>query len=621
MSITKPSRSMLSTGISDSSDATFLTADSSENATFAGNLTVSGNLTVTGTTTQVDTVTMNAQNAVLFEGATADAHETTLTTVDPTGDRTISLPNVSGTLPVLAAASVTAITSTPEELNILDGVTSTAAELNIMDGGTSATSITVADADRFVVNDNGTMIQVAASVVKSYMGGAAADDISTGDAAVTIGTSSGAITLDTPSSITLDSDSGVIDFDDGATNIGRFENSSSDFKMEARVQDKDIVFVGNDGGTGVTMLTLDASAAGKAIFNSDITTTDNSKMIFGASDDLEIYHIADSINVIRGSGGLVLQTDDTSYGIQMGTYSGGETMFKALKNGGVTLYNDNEEKMATNDKGIVVASTGSKDVTIGMSNGDMDWHIGIDDSAGDHFKLGKHTGMGNNCVYSVTPAYGHRFEGAHQGDSVGTWVFDNENLGDGNTTNCTLMVKNGNAQVQIMPWSSLGARIGTRGGGWSSNSNNAVHLTSNDAGNIILNTNGSPTLANGTAISSDERLKKNITDISGGQLDKILNLRPRIFEWKDERKTGIQEGFIAQEVESVMPEAVEERLCSPDPDDTSRDFEGNIKVLKHEVMNARLIKAVQELNEKLGSKDDIIAALEQRIETIEQRLI
>jgi hypothetical protein len=268
-------------------------------------------------------------------------------------------------------------------------------------------------------------------------------------------------------------------------------------------------------------------------------------------------------------------------------------MFKAVKNGAVTLYYDNLDKLITTDKGILVNSDGSKDVTIGMSNGDVDWHIGIDDSAGDHFKLGKHSGMGNACVY----------------------------LGDGTSTNCTLMVKNGNAQIQIMGWSTLGARIGTRGGGWSSNSNNAVHLTSNDAGNIILNTNGSPTLANGTAISSDRRLKKNITDISGGQLDKILSLRPRIFEWKDERKTGVQEGFIAQEVESVMPEAVEERLCSPDPDDTSRDFEGDIKVLKHEVMNARLIKAVQELNEKLGSKDDTIAALEKRIETIEQRLI
>jgi len=94
-------------------------------------------LTVAGTITTVDTVTMQAENAIVFEGATADAHETTLTIVDPTADRTINLPNVSGTLPVLAAASTTQITSTPEELNILDGVTSTAAELNILDGVTS----------------------------------------------------------------------------------------------------------------------------------------------------------------------------------------------------------------------------------------------------------------------------------------------------------------------------------------------------------------------------------------------------------------------------------------------------------------------------------------------------
>ena len=94
-------------------------------------------LTVAGTTTTVDTVTMNAANAVVFEGATADDHETTLTIIDPTADRTINLPNVSGTIPVLAAASNTAITSTPAELNILDGVTSTAAELNILDGVTS----------------------------------------------------------------------------------------------------------------------------------------------------------------------------------------------------------------------------------------------------------------------------------------------------------------------------------------------------------------------------------------------------------------------------------------------------------------------------------------------------
>ena len=101
------------------------------------NVTVAGNLTVSGTTTTVDSTTINIQNSFVFEGATDDAHETTLTTVDPTADRTIALPNISGTLPVLAVASTTQITATPEELNILDGVTATAAELNYSDGVTS----------------------------------------------------------------------------------------------------------------------------------------------------------------------------------------------------------------------------------------------------------------------------------------------------------------------------------------------------------------------------------------------------------------------------------------------------------------------------------------------------
>ena len=104
------------------------------------------NVSVSGTFSTVNSVTMDANNAVIFEGSTADAHETTLTSIDATGDRTISLPNISGTLPVLAAVSTTQITSTPEELNILDGVTSTTAELNILDGVTStATELNLLD--------------------------------------------------------------------------------------------------------------------------------------------------------------------------------------------------------------------------------------------------------------------------------------------------------------------------------------------------------------------------------------------------------------------------------------------------------------------------------------------
>jgi hypothetical protein len=103
-----------------------------------------------GGASEFSTVTVNT--SVIFEGSTDDSNETTLVAIDPTADRTINLPNVSGTLPVLAAASTTQITSTPEELNLLDGVSglvqadftklaavnASATELNYVDGVTSA---------------------------------------------------------------------------------------------------------------------------------------------------------------------------------------------------------------------------------------------------------------------------------------------------------------------------------------------------------------------------------------------------------------------------------------------------------------------------------------------------
>ena len=83
---------------------------------------------------------MQAANAIVFEGATADDFESTLTIIDPTADRTIKLPNVSGCVPVLAADSAVAISATPAELNVLDGITASTAELNLLDGVTSSTA-------------------------------------------------------------------------------------------------------------------------------------------------------------------------------------------------------------------------------------------------------------------------------------------------------------------------------------------------------------------------------------------------------------------------------------------------------------------------------------------------
>ena len=90
-----------------------------------GNVTVGGNLTVTGTTTTVDVASINITNSFSFEGATPDGFETTLTVADPTADRTITLPDVTGYAAIFQSdPGTTLITATVAELNYVDGVTS-----------------------------------------------------------------------------------------------------------------------------------------------------------------------------------------------------------------------------------------------------------------------------------------------------------------------------------------------------------------------------------------------------------------------------------------------------------------------------------------------------------------
>ena len=126
------------------------------------NTAVIGNTSITEVYAAEDGEATLYAGGLVLEGATANAHETTLGVVDPTADATLNLPAMSaGTyyVPVLAAASTTAITSTPEELNIMDGVTSSAAELNILDGSVANT----------VVNSKGVVYggsgQIAATTV------------------------------------------------------------------------------------------------------------------------------------------------------------------------------------------------------------------------------------------------------------------------------------------------------------------------------------------------------------------------------------------------------------------------------------------------------------------------
>jgi len=90
------------------------------------------------TTTSSNTTTLNVREdgVIVFEGATDDANETTLTVVDPTADRTISLPNETGTVLLRSTTENSFITG---QTSITSGdVDSGNDELLLSDAGSSA---------------------------------------------------------------------------------------------------------------------------------------------------------------------------------------------------------------------------------------------------------------------------------------------------------------------------------------------------------------------------------------------------------------------------------------------------------------------------------------------------
>ena len=144
-------------------------------AYFDDEITAMPNLTSVGTlsTLTVDDVIINGATIghtsdtdliTVASGVMTVAGEVDAVSLDISGNA-----DIDGTLEADAISiDGTTITATAAELNALDGINSTVTELNIVDGDTSATSTTVADADRVVFNDGGTMKQVAVTDLAAY---------------------------------------------------------------------------------------------------------------------------------------------------------------------------------------------------------------------------------------------------------------------------------------------------------------------------------------------------------------------------------------------------------------------------------------------------------------------
>ena len=96
-------------------------------------------------------------------------------------------------------------------------------------------------------------------------------------------TSNTHLNLDIVGDLIIDVDGAEVKLADGGVTFGTLYQSSSNFCIQSNVSDKDMLFQGNDGGTGFTALTLDMSDAGTATFNHDIKLNDNGQILFGSS--------------------------------------------------------------------------------------------------------------------------------------------------------------------------------------------------------------------------------------------------------------------------------------------------------------------------------------------------
>ena len=216
--------------------------------------------------------------------------------------------NITGALTVIGGIA----DSNLNTITTADKVSGAAIQI---DGATDGTSITIVDADKLLIDDNGTTKYINASQLNSYISAAAsavaADNITAGDAAVTITTTSGNITID------------------------------------AQANDSNIVFKGTDGSVDTTFLTISGADAGQATFNG--------KIVADAGIDVDDFNI-DGTAITLSAGNFSLNADSN---ILLNTHYDGST------SGGIIALKENNTNFGQlrNNSGELQIKSGASDTT------------------------------------------------------------------------------------------------------------------------------------------------------------------------------------------------------------------------------------------------------------------
>jgi len=213
-------------------------------------VTIAGNLTVSGTTTTVDSTTINIQNSFVFEGATDDSFETTLTTVDPTADRTLSLPNATDTL--VGKATTDTLTNKSIDLGT-NTLTGSLAEFNSALQSESFVSLTGSET---LTNKTLTSPTITTPTILEIDSGST-------------------ITLDATTDITLDAGGADIILKDDGTEFGRFTNSAGQLVIKSS----------SSTTTALTMSGANVTVAGNLTVTGNATASGSTITLGDAAGD------------------------------------------------------------------------------------------------------------------------------------------------------------------------------------------------------------------------------------------------------------------------------------------------------------------------------------------------
>ena len=318
--------------ISSSTDGQLdLVADGAVLVDTAGDITLDadgGDVVLKDGGTQFASLTNTSGNLIIKSGSTT-AMTFDGANVTFAGTVTIGSAGISeAELEILDGATVTT-----DELNVLDGITSVVGELNIVDGDTSATSTTVVDADRVVLNDNGTMVQVAVTDLDTYFSATSKTLTNKSLTTPVIAeiTNGSSITLNAVSDIILDAGGANVLFKDDGTEILDIGNSSGDVSFRVSTADKNFQIKGTDGSSAITALDIDMALAGKATFSGDVVVT----------GDLTIS--GDDLTMGTNTSGHIMVADGTNFNPV--AVSGDVTI---ASNGAVTIANGAVETAMVN---------------------------------------------------------------------------------------------------------------------------------------------------------------------------------------------------------------------------------------------------------------------------------